>query len=214
MAQSKESPEAATVLSPVSVKTPRHGAGNLTGNPRKVKDLAADFHNYIMKWEVLNSKGMEIVTKIANIKIEKVYDAQQVGDGEKRVTLPLELNPLCDSLAEVIESMAVLESKLSYKAKNAEALAALEQLHPSSNDDSTLLFNTMTLQDVAVTTKEIQYDFHKELQLKRVLLSKVAHASSREESEVLAACWLHQPYIKPQCYDLVQALLKETGHVK
>ncbi|KAK3792274.1 hypothetical protein RRG08_007353 [Elysia crispata] len=209
----QKSSDERSVLSPVSVQTPRHNAGNLTGHPRKVKDLAADFHNCIMKWEILNSKGMEIVTKIANIKIEKVY-AQEGEDEEKLSNLPQELNPLCESLAEIIESMAVLESKLSYKAKNAEALVALEQFHPDGNNSPPLLFLTMTLKDVSRVTKEIHSDFCKELQLKRTLLCKVAHAASREESEALAACWLHQPYIRPQCYDLVQALLKETGHVK
>lgn len=210
---SQKSNEDKSVLSPVIVQSPRHNVGNLTGYPRKVKDLAADFHNCVMKWEVLNTKGMDLVTKIANIKIEKVWNLQNVEEGIKVSTLPQELNPLCDDLAEIIEAMAVLESKLSNKTENAAALAELEQSHPGG-DTSQILFATMTLKDVAATTKEIHSDFPKELQLKRVLLGKVAHASSREESEALAACWLHQPYIRPQCHDLLQALLKETGHIK
>ncbi|GFR88286.1 cyclin-dependent kinase 2-interacting protein [Elysia marginata] len=108
---------------------------------------------------------------------------------------------------------AVLESKLANKAESAKGLAGLEQSHPAG-DSSSILFATMTLTDVAATTKEIHSDFHKELQLKRILLGKVAHAASRAESEALAACWLHQPYVRPQCHDLLQALLRETGHVK
>ena len=77
---------------------------------------------------------------------------------------------------------------------------------------SLILSNAFT--STARTVREIHNDFHKELQLKRTLLGKVAHASGREESEALAACWLHQPYIRPQCHDLLQALLKETGHIK
>ncbi|GFO00879.1 cyclin-dependent kinase 2-interacting protein-like [Plakobranchus ocellatus] len=197
-------------LSPVKVHSQRHGAGNLTGHPRKVKDLAADFHNYIMKWEALNAQGMDIVTKIANIKIEKVFDVQE--DGSTTSALPNELNPLCESLSEVVESMSNLESKLSNKAKNAEALVALEKFQPGG-DKSLVLFGTMTLKDVADTTREIHRDFHKELQLKRCLLRQVAHTSNREETEALAACWLHQPYIRPQCHDLLHALLKDTGHI-
>ncbi|GFR64892.1 cyclin-dependent kinase 2-interacting protein-like [Elysia marginata] len=103
---SQNSSEGRSYLSPVSVHSPRHNAGNLTGYPRKVKDLAADFHNCIMKWEALNTKGMDIVTKIANVKIEKVYDAQQdVESGQNIAALPQELNPLCDKLAEIIEAM-------------------------------------------------------------------------------------------------------------
>ena len=50
----------------------QHAAGNLTGELRKVKDIAADFHNLAMKWKALNSQGMDLVTQISNIKIEKV----------------------------------------------------------------------------------------------------------------------------------------------
>ena len=49
-----------------------HAAGNLTGELRKVKDIAADFHNQTLKWASLNTQGMDIVTQIGNIKIEKV----------------------------------------------------------------------------------------------------------------------------------------------
>ncbi|KAH3851312.1 hypothetical protein DPMN_093792 [Dreissena polymorpha] len=47
-------------------------SGTLTGSARKLKDGAADLHNYILKWRVLNTEGADIVNEIANIKLEKM----------------------------------------------------------------------------------------------------------------------------------------------
>ena len=44
--------------------------GNLTGSARKLKDGAADLHNLTQKWQVLNVDGANIVSEIANIKLE------------------------------------------------------------------------------------------------------------------------------------------------
>lgn len=49
----------------------------LTGSVRKLKNIAADLHNFILKWERLNDEGFSIASQIVNLEISKryVYDA-------------------------------------------------------------------------------------------------------------------------------------------
>ena len=56
--------------------------------------------------------------------------------------------------------------------------------------------------------------YRQELTLKRCLCREVAHADSREMMMFYSVSWMHQPYIHDLSTDLLQALLKETGHVK
>lgn len=49
--------------------TPKQG--QLTGLARKISDGVADIYNSIQKWETLKNQGFNIVTDIANCKIEK-----------------------------------------------------------------------------------------------------------------------------------------------
>lgn len=46
-----------------------HSGARLTGLPRKVKDTCADWHNYVQEWDVLNTRGMQLITEICNAKI-------------------------------------------------------------------------------------------------------------------------------------------------
>uniref|UniRef100_A0A0B6ZD55 Uncharacterized protein n=1 Tax=Arion vulgaris TaxID=1028688 RepID=A0A0B6ZD55_9EUPU len=104
-------------LSPVSSPAPQakqHTSTNLTGDPRKVKDLAADFHNLMRKWKALNSEGMDIISKIANIKIERVFNLTEQESGTVR--LPQELNPLCDLLCDTVDRMVYCNVLLSPQA--------------------------------------------------------------------------------------------------
>jgi len=192
-----------------------HAAGNLTGVLRKVKDIAADFHNQILKWASLNTQGVDIVTQIGNIKIEKVFNVQSSQeDSSSRIpTLPLELNPLCDQLCGLVDVMEKIEQKLKGKVDQIEGLKSLRKFQKFESESS-LMFTTMTLDDVAETVSSIHACYAKELKFKQQLVQEVAHAGSREASMVYTLSWLHQPYIDTQAHDGLTALLKETGHVK
>jgi len=43
---------------------------NLTGHLRKLKDIGADVHNALEKWELFNSKGHSIMCDIVNVKLQ------------------------------------------------------------------------------------------------------------------------------------------------
>ncbi|XP_059155032.1 cyclin-dependent kinase 2-interacting protein-like [Physella acuta] len=209
--ESNDQNKLSSVASPVP-QVKHHAAGNLTGELRKVKDLAADYHNLTMKWNNLNSQGMDIITKIANIKIDKVFNVEKDPDSETHTDLPLELNPLCDALSDIVDAMSRVESKLEHKAKIAEGLLSLQKYQRSASS-SPVLFSTMTLEDVVNTVKEIHQYFGQELKLKRELCRQLAHAGSRDVMMFYSTCWLHQPYLQAGWEDQLQALLSETGHV-
>ena len=59
------------LLKLVSVTSPEasYSGSRLTGLPRKIKDTCADWYNYVQEWHILNSKGMQVISEIANTKI-------------------------------------------------------------------------------------------------------------------------------------------------
>ncbi|KAH9498259.1 hypothetical protein Btru_009493 [Bulinus truncatus] len=191
----------------------KHSAGNLTGDLRKVKDLAADFHNVIMKWNSLNSQGLDIITKISNIKIEKVFNVQELSDSQQPQFLPLELNPLCALLLKIVDDMEKIVQKLESKTKIAESLVSLKSFQRSTGSSRDVLFLSMSLEDVAKTVQNIYKDYATELAFKKEVCKHVCHATNRGEVMFYTISWVHQPYISSDTQDQLQALLIETGHV-
>lgn len=57
------------VFRPVATPKLTHKQGNLTGTPRKVKDLCASIYNGIQKWNELILKGMPIVKEVTEMKL-------------------------------------------------------------------------------------------------------------------------------------------------
>lgn len=43
--------------------------GNLTGNARRVRDAAADFHNLIQEWNVQHLLGVQILNTVMAMKL-------------------------------------------------------------------------------------------------------------------------------------------------
>ncbi|CAG5119134.1 unnamed protein product [Candidula unifasciata] len=207
---------AAGLLSPVSSPVPQakqNSYANLTGDTRRAKDLAADFHDLMAKWTALNSQGAQIIAMIANIKIGQVFNMEEGNGQTGTITLPPELGPLCDCLSDIVEKMSKLEAKMHLKVKTATGLSSYQQQY-KAHASSSILFSTMTLQDVAETLKTIHEDFEQELQFKREICRQVAHADSRDMMMFYSSSWMHQPYIRSVCCDLLEALLVETGHVR
>lgn len=51
--------------------SPLRVQGNLTGIPRKLKDLAADWYNAEVKWKNSCYNGFQIASKIGNLKVPR-----------------------------------------------------------------------------------------------------------------------------------------------
>jgi len=186
-----------------------HAAGNLTGELRKVKDIAADFHNQTLKWASFNALGIDIVTHIGNFRAEKMFKPLTREDD---VTM-FEINSLCNKLYSLVEDMEKIVQKLKGKFDQVEGLKSLRHFQKSESRSS-LMFSTMTLDDVSDTLSCIYASYAKELSFKQQLVREVAHAESREASMLYTLSWLHQPYLDGKVDSSLAALLRETGHVK
>ena len=55
----------------LSADSPLRVQGNLTGIPRRLKDLTADWYNENIKWKRMCHAGFQICNKIANIKMDR-----------------------------------------------------------------------------------------------------------------------------------------------
>lgn len=57
-------------VSDLSVESPLRVQGNLTGTPRRLKDLTADWYNGKLKWKRNCQKGFVVCNKIGDIKMD------------------------------------------------------------------------------------------------------------------------------------------------
>ncbi|XP_071080068.1 cyclin-dependent kinase 2-interacting protein-like [Haliotis cracherodii] len=194
------------VKSPVPQYDGRH-QGNLTGMLRKVKDTAADVHNQIFKWKKLNTEGSNIISEIANTKIEKVFNvAGEETDGN---LLPASLEPLCDKLTSVYNNMEKIVGKLQ---QLRAALCGVQALSRHKGGEEDILFHTWNIQDFVNTMDQLIEMYLSELKLKKSIAENVAHAESRQIMMFYSAAWIHQPYVEDSAQMLMESLITETGH--
>ncbi|XP_067681624.1 cyclin-dependent kinase 2-interacting protein-like [Haliotis asinina] len=193
------------VKSPVPQYDGRH-QGNLTGILRKVKDTAADVHNQLLKWKKLNTEGSNIISEIANTKIEKVFNAE----GEEcENQLPATLESHCDRLTSVYHSMEKIVEKLQ---QMRAALCSVQTLSQHKGGEDDILFHTWNVHDFVVTMDQLIEMYLSELKLKKSIAENVAHAENRQTMMFYSAAWIHEPYVEDSAQMLVESLITETGH--
>ncbi|KAK7103726.1 cyclin-dependent kinase 2-interacting protein-like [Littorina saxatilis] len=187
---------------------------SVTGHLRKLKDMAADVHNTLEKWESFNAKGSSILSDIVNTRLEYIYqqsseEGEEGGDKNKSdiVSLSSKLDPKCDALHQVCQSMEGAVTKLASLASTARGLHSLCQ-HRDEADD--ILGVTWTIHNFVEAFKALHSMYAKELHLKTEIAKTVALAETRESLMFYSAAWMHQPYIDSQM--MVKAVLMETGH--
>ncbi|KAK2144764.1 hypothetical protein LSH36_733g01039 [Paralvinella palmiformis] len=215
-------------FSPVPVTSPEasYSGSRLTGLPRKIKDTCADWYNYVQEWHILNSKGMQVISEIANTKIAAGAELEKES-GETtdlRNVLPDELENDCHKLKNVYLSMEKLVVKFE---KMTSCLASVADLNQScqdasfSNSQTTLASPTRSCTDILFKTwpshmfadasEKLLKMYQKELSVKKSIVENVAHSSDRDTLMAYTAVWLHQPYIESDIEALVEAMVLETG---
>lgn len=198
-------------FSPIRVTSPMpNRQGNLTGSARKLKDGAADLHNLLLKWKGLNVDGANIVTEIANIKLESILSQGEETDQPVN-TLPESLLPLCEKLELTLKKMEKVSRHLSGLADMSHGVAQLEQ-HGAGGDAETVLFQTWDVTKFETIFREISEMYDKELQLKKCISENICHASDRNTIMFYSAAWVHEPYIDLNSKLLLESALLETGH--
>uniref|UniRef100_A0A1B6GKZ2 Cyclin-dependent kinase 2-interacting protein n=1 Tax=Cuerna arida TaxID=1464854 RepID=A0A1B6GKZ2_9HEMI len=197
-------------LSPVLVrespvnKTPQRG--NLTGNPRKIRDSAADLYNLIQEWNNYHIKGSEILTKIHLLKNNSI---KEDGNSQPKPTYPDGLQELCDDLNNHCTLMSKVVERMLTTKTEVGGVVKLETLRNSSDSP---MFLTWPADRFDETWSLITNAYETELALKIYIKENVAHTTTEANLMFLLAAWAHQPYVETGVDVALEALLKETGH--
>ncbi|ELU12543.1 hypothetical protein CAPTEDRAFT_224032 [Capitella teleta] len=211
---SKEDRDCSILLSPhhsrVAVSPGRSPlTGQLTGSARKVKDTCADWHNAILKWNQLNSRGMRIITEISNRKITSSESKNEETDA---TTWPEGLQKLCDDLTDIYQSLASVVDKMVKCTSAMKGIANLEWHQENQSFCEEPLFQTWSINLFGETSEELLKSYQKELAVKKAIVEHVAHSPSREILVFYSATWIHQAYITDKETLLLESMLTETGH--
>lgn len=216
----RKSNDPVSMFSPVFVrespvkKIPQRG--NLTGNPRKIRDLAADFYNLIQKWNSCHIKGVEILSKISSLKMT----AMEKFAMDDMNAYPEELQSLCDDLEKICEEMSGLVAGMEHCSEQFKAMAVLESYQQSHHkeglpmDELTPMFLTWSPDRFGKVSSELVERYSSELQVKKKILEGVCYSKTKDVLMFHIAAWAHQPTVLDEDAGNLQleALLIETGH--
>ncbi|XP_062378604.1 cyclin-dependent kinase 2-interacting protein isoform X2 [Sardina pilchardus] len=199
--------------------------GNLTGSARKLKDNAADWHNFILKWERLNDEGSATATKIVNLVLSKEpmkeMNLLAGADTDQSVTPPVgadtlksvkDLEEECTKLQEIVEKMAHIVSKIEKIVSSEKGICDLETFQFGAKGRDCPLFLTWPTSEFVDVSTRLCKCYRQELALKQLILRELAHTSDPQLSMVYLSSWLYQPYLDDQTKLLLESLLLETGH--
>lgn len=119
---------------------------NLTGLPRVAKDIAADVHNNIQKWNEKHVSGAQIIKKISVLKCNST---QQFPNG---------LETLIGELFDVLQNLNIYANALTFLSSQMKALTKLhKQKEP--------LFISMNIDRMSNLVEEISAAYKTELKV-------------------------------------------------
>lgn len=177
--------------SPAAVSPQR----NLTGLPRVARDVAADVHNNIQKWNDQHNIGARLVKNIVSIKADSPD------------TLPPQLEPVLKDLYDVVQNLSIYSKALEFLASQMTALYALQK-QPSP------VFISLNTGQLADLVANISAAYKAEFSVKEYVLENIANSATKHEAMFHAARWTHQQHITTNIKLKVETLLTETGHRK
>uniref|UniRef100_S4RGL5 Cyclin-dependent kinase 2 interacting protein n=1 Tax=Petromyzon marinus TaxID=7757 RepID=S4RGL5_PETMA len=193
---------------------------------RKVRDVAADWHNAIAKWDrLVVDSGLALASRVANSrlaaphigsvkKIRKEGDSAPTAEAASAAesTRSQELERDCDQLIEVWEKLRGLLQTMEKLTSTLQAVCDLEWYQNKQAWRPTPLFRSWPTTTFYEVSAQLQAQYSEELRLRRVLVAEMAHAPSPNLSMVYLSAWLHQPYVTDAAKLALEAMLTETGH--
>lgn len=201
------------LFSPVRVSnSPKSSnkTANLTGNERQIKDGCADIYNAVQKWSKINREGTDVITEMANIRINFLLQSSEDNAERPDNSSDLQkLESLCDDLHSCVQKLKKIVLKMKAVANKFHGVQNLSQY----KNDCGVMFQTWLTKDFASAAEEISVMYLKECELKQVIYENVCHAVSRDSVMFYTSAWVHQPYIEERAELLLQSMLTETGHV-
>ncbi|XP_043667624.1 cyclin-dependent kinase 2-interacting protein-like [Vespula pensylvanica] len=164
---------------------------NLTGTVRHLRDLAADVHGIIQKWNDSTLEGINILKSIIREKSNKNYTVQ--------------LQNYCDNLEEICHTLSNLVKTLEQIVHQINILTILDKT-------TTKLFTTWPISAFGSTVEMIYTTYSNELHIKYKVLENIAHCHTEPQQMLYLSTWLHQPLLSKNITILLEAMLTETGY--
>uniref|UniRef100_H2ZNQ2 Cyclin-dependent kinase 2-interacting protein n=1 Tax=Ciona savignyi TaxID=51511 RepID=H2ZNQ2_CIOSA len=190
--------------------------GQLTGIPRQIKDTVTDIHNFALKWQKLNTRGCDELSRLADVKLNLLSDDSK---GAKSEFYSDELLECCDKLNCTYKALEVVSKKLDSFTEKLRKLDELSDFS-RSNSMSSLTENnspfvTWSVNKFYKRAFEISKMHAKELLLKKSVVENAAHlvADCRNILMTFSSSWLHEPFINEAVRKLnIETMLLECGH--
>ncbi|XP_072295660.1 cyclin-dependent kinase 2-interacting protein [Eucyclogobius newberryi] len=191
-------------------------SAELRGSARKIRDNAADFHNIILRWDRLNDEGLNICTRISNIRSQSHSDPGRLAMGDSVLFQSFsaggaeELHDECCKLQEIVKKLSSLALKLDRLLDSHSGLSDLDRFRTQGH--TLPLFQTWTTAGFESWARSVRTWFRSELDLKNQILQDLAHCQSPDVILVYLSLWIHQPHIPVRTRLGLEGLLLETGH--
>lgn len=166
---------------------------NLTGPPRIIRDIIADLHNNIQRWNTLHIKGCTLIKQIAALKADSIN------------TYSSQIEDCIGELFTVIQNLGGNDDCFTLLIRQTKAFAKLPDL-------TNPVFFSLDAVNIALLVNDICEAYKKELQVKQFVLHNIAHLKNKNDVMFLAACWTHQLNINESVTFKLESLLVETGH--
>ncbi|GCB73783.1 cyclin-dependent kinase 2-interacting protein [Scyliorhinus torazame] len=190
---------------------------------RKIKDNAADWHNFMLKWEVFNNTGFSIANRIVNMKLSNQRESEIMREafegedansnlGMSNFQYNKELQECCTELLDILDKMIKLELKMEKLCTTTKGIVDLDTYQYGESGRKMPLFHTWPIKYFYEISVQLTEMYKKELQLKRIIVQEIAHTSSPDLMMVELSAWLYQPYIEEKARLLTESMLLETGH--
>ncbi|XP_071477977.1 cyclin-dependent kinase 2-interacting protein-like, partial [Diadema antillarum] len=186
----------------------------LQGSARVIKDHCADWHNHIEKWNTLNDRGLDVINKIINLRLQvKEAEAENVPHGlhaeyPKTDGIPDGVENLCQQLTDIHAALVTLMGKMKAITKHFRGVEQLERKKSTAPEP---LFATWSVNKFVTASEELELMYEQELEVKRTIVEDVAHHEDRDTLMTYSSCWLHQPYILDHATIILESMLMETG---
>ncbi|XP_063237904.1 cyclin-dependent kinase 2-interacting protein-like [Bacillus rossius redtenbacheri] len=170
-------------------------SGNLTGEPRRVRDLAAELHALAQKWSLLHLEGLQLLTAM----VPAVHRRREEGI-ESSV-----LQDQCNQLCEIHKSMSDVVAIMDTIAKQYRGLEVLRKT------DDQPMFLTWPPSKFSEVSSRLSQAYRAELEAKRRVVENVAHGRDEATATYYMALWMHQVYIDTDAELGLESMLLETG---
>jgi len=202
--------------------------GQLTGISRQVKDSVADINNLILKWQAVNSTGLQQLTNLRAIKLALLSSGTQSVQKNFVVVVSSYSSNLEHAAAELFDTMEQLNDVVSRLNSVARKFKTLVELDNSISGKSDTLIFTQPVSWFEDNASQLTAMYAKELEVKQNIAENAAHVEHfisqkvstdevyRKCQDVLmfySSCWLHQPFVNESRASLMLAeMLRATGH--